>query len=133
MTIDAKGIRIGIIAREDADEAWRIAWDRFPEEPRGRLLHRLAMATTDSFWHRQLSRLGGPAPQERPPYWLHPFENYKTFCPYLVGAYDDVAQTLARYLALGFTTFILDVPSEADDLVHTQIVFERASSRVAVA
>lgn len=128
-----KGIRIGMIAREDADEAWRIAWERFPGEKRGRLMHRLAMATSDSMWHQQLSRLGEADRSERPSYWLHPFENYKTFCPYLVGSYDDVATTVARYLDLGFTTFILDIPQEASDLAHTQVVFELARARAEAA
>jgi alkanesulfonate monooxygenase len=96
-------------------------------------MHRLAMATSDSLWHRQLSRLGRSASEGRSPYWLHPFENYKTFCPYLVGGYDEVAETIARYLALGFETFILDIPREADDLMHTQVVFDRARARMAIA
>lgn len=93
-------------------------------------MHRLAMATSDSMWHRQLSRLGQAATSDRPTYWLHPFENYKTFCPYLVGTYDEVADTVARYLDLGFTTFILDIPHESSDLSHAQVVFEKAVARV---
>jgi alkanesulfonate monooxygenase len=38
---------------------------------------------------------------KRMPYWLRSFENYKTFCPYLVGSYSTVAEELARYIALG--------------------------------
>ncbi len=128
---DDNGIRIGLIAREDADEAWRIAWDRFPGDQRGRLMHRLAMATSDSMWHDQLSGLGEATATEPSPYWLHPFQNYRTFCPYLVGTYDDVAEMVARYLTAGFETFILDIPREPDDLRHTQVVFDRASARVA--
>jgi alkanesulfonate monooxygenase len=128
-----KGIRIGILAREDADEAWRVAWERFPGDQRGRLMHRLAMATSDSMWHEQLSGLGRASDSERPTYWLHPFENYKTFCPYLVGSYESVAEMVAGYLASGFATFILDVPFEADDLKHTQVVFDLAGARAAAA
>jgi alkanesulfonate monooxygenase len=128
-----KGIRIGIIAREDADEAWRIAWERFPGEQRGRLMHRLAMARSDSMWHQQLSQLGEASAADRSPYWLHPFENYKTFCPYLVGTYEDVAETVARYLDSGFRTFILDIPYDAEDLAHTQVVFDLARARAQAA
>jgi len=128
-----KGIRIGIIAREDADEAWRIAWHRFPGEQRGRLMHRLAMARSDSMWHQQLSQLGEASAADRSPYWLHPFENYKTFCPYLVGTYEDVAETVARYLDSGFGTFILDIPHDAEDLAHTQVVFDLAKARARAA
>lgn len=119
------GIRIGIVARGDAAEAWAIAHERFPGDERGRMTHKLAMATSDSAWHRQLSALGEEA-GTRPTYWLHPFENYKTFCPYLVGSYDEVASELAGYLESGFGTFILDVPRAADDLAHAAESFERA-------
>jgi alkanesulfonate monooxygenase len=127
-----RGIRIGILAREDRVEAWRIALERFPEDPRGRMTHRLAMAVSDSSWHRQLSRLGKDATEGLSPYWLHPFENYKTFCPYLVGSYDDVAKVLAQYLEAGFRTFIMDVPREPDDLMHARTAFELADRLLAV-
>ena len=133
MPRDDRGIRIGMIAREDPEEAWRIARDRFPGDERGRIQHRLAMATSDSAWHGQLSRLGQEAKAGRTPYWLYPFEHYKTFCPYLVGSYDEVADAVAEYLQLGIATFILDVPREPDDLEHAQIVMQRAWTTVRVA
>src|SRR6266704_2990222 len=51
------GVRVGIIVREDGDEAWRIARERFPEDRRGQLTHQLAMKVSDSVWHGQLSDL----------------------------------------------------------------------------
>lgn len=125
-----RGIRIGLIARADEEEAWQVAWERFPDEPRGRMMHRLAMATSDSHWHGQLSRLGQDAEAGRTPYWLHPFENYKTFCPYLVGSYEAVAGALAEYLDMGIATFILDVPRTPDDLSHASLAFELAGRLV---
>jgi alkanesulfonate monooxygenase len=123
---DDKGIRIGVIARPDASDAWRVALGRFPDDRRGEIMHRVAMGTSDSVWHRQLSQLAEESASRETPYWLHPFENYKTFCPYLVGTYEDVASSIAEYLDLGFTTFIVDVPLEREDLAHVGIVFDRA-------
>jgi len=120
------GIRIGIIARESAEEAWTIARQRFPEDRKGQLTHKLAMKVSDSHWHQQLSDLGREGAAAENPYWLVPFENYKTFCPYLVGTYETVAAVVARYLTAGFGTFILDVPTEADDLDHANRVFRLA-------
>ncbi len=132
-TIDAveSGIRIGIIARDTADEAWSTARARFPEDRKGQLTHQLAMKVSDSVWHSQLSELGkvGGDP-ELNPYWLIPFENYKTFCPYLVGSYERVADEVARYVVAGYRTFILDVPASPEELEHIRVVFERATSRV---
>jgi hypothetical protein len=57
-----------------------------------------SVRVSDSHWHHQLSQLGEQPPSEESPYWLGPFQNYKTFCPYLVGSYDRVSAELARYL-----------------------------------
>ena len=124
------GIRVGVIARDDDETAWEAAAERFPEDRRGRVTHALAMQTSDSHWHRRLSELGRTGPSERNPYWLGPFEHYKTFCPYLVGSYDRVAEELARYLRLGFRTFILDIPPGEGELEHTNLAFERAAGLV---
>jgi alkanesulfonate monooxygenase len=121
------GIRVGIIAREEEAEAWKIAEQRFPEDRKGQITHELAMKVSDSFWHQQLSETAKHTKTQRSPYWLRPFENYKTFCPYLVGSYDQVAEELARYMTVGYVTFILDVPPSEEELHHVNIVFARAS------
>lgn len=126
------GIRIGIIARADDEEAWRIARTRFPEDRKGQITHELAMRVSDSSWHRQLSELGKTQTTPENPYWLVPFENYKTFCPYLVGSYDRVADEVARYVNAGYHTFILDVPASREDLQHIGQVFEHAVFACAV-
>jgi alkanesulfonate monooxygenase len=123
------GIRVGIIARETCNEAWRVAHARFPEDRQGQITHRMALSVSDSHWHRQLS--GGLNPtlsfdDEPDPYWLVPFRNYKTFCPYLVGSYTDVALSLAHYMALGTRTFILDVPASEEELAHSRVALGKA-------
>jgi alkanesulfonate monooxygenase len=122
------GVRVGIIARESGDEAWRVALERFPEDRKGQITHKLAMKVSDSSWHEQLSKLGEKPVSEDNPYWLGPFENYKTFCPYLVGSYERVSEEIARYIGLGFKTFILDIPPSEEELDHTAVVFREAMS-----
>jgi len=124
------GVRVGIIAREDGEEAWRVARARFPEDRRGQLTHQLAMKTSDSIWHRQLSELAQATATGDHPYWLVPFENYKTMCPYLVGSYERVGEELARYVALGYRAFILDIPPDEAELEHTSAAFQHALERV---
>ncbi len=126
------GIRVGIIAREREDEAWRIADERFPPDRKGQLTHDLAMKVSDSVWHRTLSDLGGALKEKRSTYWLWPFQNYKGFCPYLVGSYNQVADELGRYVSAGNRTFILDVPSSQEELNHIGVVFEQAQQRLSV-
>jgi alkanesulfonate monooxygenase len=126
------GIRVGIIAREEENEAWKIAHARFPEERKGQLTHQLAMKTSDSAWHKQLSHMADSIDDEAAsPYWLVPFENYKTFCPYLVGSYDRVSAEIARYIDRGYRTVILDIPPTREELEHIKGVFSRAQQRVA--
>ena len=84
---------------------------------------------SDSSWHRQLSELGNAGSEAENPYWLIPFQNYKAMCPYLVGSYDRVADEVARYVDIGYRTFILEAPANADDMRHTGVVFERAVAR----
>jgi alkanesulfonate monooxygenase len=120
------GVRIGVIAREDPDEAWRVALERFPEDRKGQITHALAMKVSDSKWHEQLSELGDQPVGQENPYWLGPFKNYKTFCPYLVGSYEAVSAEVGRYVGMGYRTFILDIPPAAEELQHTAVVFEKA-------
>jgi alkanesulfonate monooxygenase len=126
------GVRTGIIARDTEEEAWRIAHARFPDDRKGQIAHELAMKTSDSVWHKQLSALAQSTKGTRTPYWLGPFENYRTFCPYLVGSYDAVAEEISRYLALGYQTFILDIPPNEEELQCIGKVFDLAQRRVPV-
>jgi len=128
-SLESRGIRIGIIARSEDAHAWSVARARYPEDRKGQLTHQLAMKVSDSAWHRQLSELGNTDEREQNPYWLVPFQNYKAVCPFLVGSYDGVADEVARYIDVGYRTFILDVPASAEEMHHTGIVFERAAAR----
>ncbi len=127
---EESGIRVGIVARPDGDEAWAVARDRFPEDRKGQLTQKLAMKVSDSHWHRQLAEMSAEEAREDDPYWLWPFENYATFCPYLVGSYARVAREVGRYMELGFESFILDIPPSEDELRHIGAVFERAEALV---
>jgi alkanesulfonate monooxygenase len=126
------GIRVGLIARADADEAWSVAQQRFPHDRKGELTHQLAMKTSDSSWHRQLSETAKRTNGEKSVYWMLPFETYKTFCPYLVGSYDQVAEEVGSYLVLGFRKIILDIPPSEDELRHVNIVVQKAAQRVEI-
>lgn len=122
------GIRVGIVARDEAEEAWRVAHLRFPSDRKGQITHKLATKTSDSHWHRELSDLPAGEGGGDDPYWLHPFHTYKTFCPYLVGSHDRVAEALAAYMRRGFTRFILDIPPSREELDHVRRCFDRAAA-----
>jgi alkanesulfonate monooxygenase len=121
------GIRIGVITAQDADEAWQIAHRRFPGDRTGQLKHLVAMKVSDSQWHKQLSNISASSNEpESGIYWLWPFKNYNTFCPYLVGSQAQVSDELAKYMTAGFKTYILDIPVEESDLVQAAETFALA-------
>ncbi|AFO87375.1 LLM class flavin-dependent oxidoreductase [Phaeobacter inhibens] len=119
------GVRFGVIARPRSEDAWEEARARFPADRRGQLAHRMAQGTSDSIWHQQISAVAEELEDARSgAYWLFPIKNYKTFCPYLVGSYEEVADYIQSYISLGFETLILDVPQGRDDLGHTMRAFD---------
>ena len=123
---EAFGIRVGIVARDEEESAWSVATERFPEDRAGQLKHQLAMKVSDSSWHRQLSGLAKEH-VARDTYWMLPFTNYKTFCPYLVGTYDRVGTELARHFQRGCTAMILDVPIGGPELEHVMHAIQRGT------
>lgn len=127
-----EGIRIGVLARHNHDEAWKEAHERFPATRIGEISHQLAQKTSDSEWHKKLSNQNGDdKPHDAEPvYWLGPFEHYHTFCPYLVGSYDEVAKAISKYLDAGCKTCIIDTPVSDIELHSTMQVFSRAHNHL---
>jgi alkanesulfonate monooxygenase len=123
------GIRVGIIAREEDEEALRIARVRFRENCKPPL-NSLSTKNVSSASSQQ--RLSGCPVGADSLYWLLPSQRGKTLPPYLVGSYDRVADEVARYVDAGYRTFLLDVPSSAEDMRHIGEVFERSVCAFAV-
>jgi alkanesulfonate monooxygenase len=125
------GIRVGVIARRTAAKAWEVAHARFPEDRKGQITRQLATKVSDSVWHKQLSdRESDGSHAGDSLYWLVPFNNYHTMCPYLVGSYEEVATEMARHFANGSRTVILDVPPAFEELQHTFAAFALALQTV---
>lgn len=117
----SRGVRIGVIARDDSAAAWRVAHARFPDDRKGQFTYSLAAKSSDSRWFRGLSNVGSDGP-----YWTGPLRNSQSFCPYLVGSYTEVGREIGRYIEQGNRVFILDVPASAEDLEHTARAFDHA-------
>lgn len=126
------GIRIGVLARHNNENAWKEAHERFPATRAGEISHQLVKKTSDSEWHKKLSNQNdngnenGKHHATKPVYWLGPFEHYHTFCPYLVGSFDEVAKNISKYLEAGCKTCIIDTPVSEIELHSTMQVFNRA-------
>lgn len=121
------GIRVGIITGTTTADAWAEAHRRFPDDPEGARLHAMAMKMSDSDWHRAIAQSAAG----RGPYWYGPFERHQSFCPYLVGSVEDVADELRRLAKGGVDTFILDIPVSEADLRASAEVFAIAGLDIA--
>lgn len=112
------GMRVGIIARERSEDAWRIAYQRYPRDSVTERLRAFERPYLDARWSDALWAATDGEPAGAGAYWPYPFRASKEFCPYLVGSYPEVAQVLARYLDTGIRVLILAQPWEEDDLPH---------------
>ena len=121
-----------MVTAEKTETAWELAHKRFPGDRKGQIMHAMAMKVSDSQWHKQLSEIERDLSGKSSIYWLWPFKNYSTFCPYLVGSYEEVSDELMKYIRAGFTNYILDIPAEERDLQSVGIVFHLAAEKARV-
>jgi alkanesulfonate monooxygenase len=71
-TLQGSGVRLGIIARPWEQEAWDVAYTRFPADRKGQITRELAMKVSDSVWHKQLAEVTHYAQNQENPYWMVP-------------------------------------------------------------
>ena len=125
-TLDGTAIRIGVIARESSELAWRIARQRYPDDRAKQRFHSTVVPSYEAQWLRDAWDASSLAYDRPDVYWAHPFRVSGEYCSYLVGSYDEVGEVLARYLGLGVTDLVLSTPFEEDDLHHAIIAVRRA-------
>lgn len=117
------GIRVGLIARPDPQDAWRIALDRFPETWQGRQ-ETLLKTMSHNVWARELATRAvaeEAAPDDASvpdPYWLGAFRNGRASAPFLVGSHEDVGDRLGPYLGAGVEHILLNGshPTDHEDI-----------------
>jgi alkanesulfonate monooxygenase len=123
------GVRLGVIAREEREDAQIIALERFPQNRRGELATKLK-TTAESTWIRSLaeSSLKADPAQFSSVFWLGAYRSGKAYCPYLVGTYEEVAGALGQYHALGARALLVDGPDTITDFEHLDRVLEQETS-----
>ncbi|MFG3530815.1 LLM class flavin-dependent oxidoreductase [Streptomyces sp. NPDC047917] len=113
------GIRIGLIPRDDRAEAWRIAYDRFPQTWRSRQ-ETLLKTRSQSAWSRQLATQSvaeeevGADGIGSDPYWLGAFRSSRASAPFLVGSHTEVGERLGQYVRAGVGHLLLNGSYEND-------------------
>ena len=122
-------IHFGLISRADREAAWLAAHERFPADPSGEAILQMTMRYTDSEWKQALhARLKAPA-SDNGPYWLGPFRNFQSDCPFLVGSTDELAEVLCAFMEKGVRNFVLDLPPDPTEFSEAAAVFAAAYAR----
>lgn len=120
-----QGIHLGLIARADAEEAWAAARARFPVRAELEGLLDYVMEENDSVWKTKLYRQIKAQGAARPGYWLEPFGRLEADCPYFVGSYDEIAESLSGHVDRGVEWIIVDLPAEEAEFRHCAEVLSR--------
>jgi alkanesulfonate monooxygenase len=119
----AAGVRLGILARPTAEEAWKVAEARFPAGRKG-MLATAQKLRSESHWARSLAEKALDA--EKPSrLWLGAFAAARSHAAYLVGDYESVAEALTDYRAAGVTRLLLDGPYDREEFEHTHEALHR--------
>jgi alkanesulfonate monooxygenase len=127
---NTRAIYFGITTRKDEAQAWKVAKRLFPESEEDQTMLDLSMENTDSVWKRRL-RLAADQPDRADTgYWLLPFRNFKADCPYVVGAYERIADVLVRLIRGGIDVFVLDIPAQEEEFQHVHYAFEIAREKL---
>ncbi|MFI8420358.1 LLM class flavin-dependent oxidoreductase [Streptomyces sp. NPDC085479] len=115
------GIRVGLVARPTAAEAWAAARDEYRETRASRLTMALRR-TGGSDWSRRLAALATDGDVYDGVYWTGAYRADRGTLPLLVGGYEEVAGYLARYRAAGVRVLVLGNTSTPEDFAHAAAV-----------
>jgi alkanesulfonate monooxygenase len=117
-------IRVGVLARQSAEEAWAEANQRFQPNRLGEL-KTIQKTKSDSTWVKTLAQRSLETDVCDEVFWLGPYRWSMSHAPYLVGSYEAVAGYLSRYANAGVSHVLLEGPFSELEFAHTAEVFER--------
>ncbi|MFD7523124.1 LLM class flavin-dependent oxidoreductase [Paenibacillus chitinolyticus] len=122
-------IRIEIIARESAEEAWKVAHARYPGNRQGTIQLRMKK-NSESSWQRTLAELAIASETYDEVFWMGGYMNGGIYSPVLVGDYEQVAAYMNEYYKLGVKAVLLGSMYSEEDFIHFSRVKEGISNSV---
>lgn len=123
----SQAVHFGVVTRSSADEAWKSAQERFPENDEAAKLASAALGNTDSAWKRKLF---ADVTEKEPEYWLRPLHTFQADCPYLVADHDRLMETLIDLHGAGVDTFLIDVPADSAEFFEMARVIREFRRRL---
>lgn len=125
------GVHFGIVSRATEEEAWQAAKDYFPPDDAGRRLQAYSMRFTDSVWKQRMMMAAKMEEGAAEGYWLEPFRNFKSDCPYFVGSRSQTVDLLCRLVQAGIRHFILDLPHRPEEYAEVAAACQEAAQILA--
>lgn len=123
------GVNFGIITRQEEDAAWKRVKEIFPQDAMGQQMQTFSMKNTDSNWKKELNQLAAKDHKNKN-YWMDPFKNFKSDCPYYIGSHDQIADILVYYINTGVKSFILDIPPIEEEYMNINMAFQIALEKL---
>jgi len=120
------GVHFGMIVRDKIEHAWDVANNYFKEESTGQAVLQFSMANTDSQWKQDLYESVKSNSISEDGYWLSPFENYQSDCPYMVRSSDDMTDLIVRLVESGTSAFIIEIPVDETEFIEIKKAFKNA-------
>lgn len=120
------GLYFGIVTRPDRAAALEAARAYFPADDVGREVAARAMQATDATWKRRLWSESESEEISTCGYWLGPFKNFQSDCPYVVGERAVLSGIIAELVRKGTSTFVIDTPVAEVELQEIAAAFKGA-------
>lgn len=111
------GLIVGLVARATDEQAWAALETLAHQDRRTRLTNRLFVAKTSSQQHRVNLELADRQSVFDERLW-YGSAKIGIDAPKLVGSYQQVREALGRYIALGVTDILLDLPDHLSEYEH---------------
>lgn len=115
------GLGFGLFARATTEEASARFDETFKEDRKGEWLFAMASANAETPWSEWLKE--NAERKDTLDFHLGPLKSYRSFAPYIVGSYDDLAARIGDYRARGYDFFLVDYPP--GDHLHVGEVLRR--------
>ncbi|MDE1476888.1 LLM class flavin-dependent oxidoreductase [Xenorhabdus bovienii] len=124
------GVYLGMITKASRVDAWHEAQRMFPEDESGQQVVTHTMKYTDAQWKHHLYQQAQESSSASNGYWISPFKNNRSDCPYVVKSHQEMADMVARLIFQGTTSFIVDLPEDVSQLAELSQVFAIAEKKL---
>lgn len=123
-------IRVGIMAREKPEMAWENVKSEFPITKEGKVSTLMSSIKQSTNNNKKLASLALKKEVFDSVYWTGAVLSGKSYNPYIVGSYKEVADYLQKYINVGVETILFANVFKEEDFYHCGKVIEILNNEV---